>query len=64
MFRSIWYFACFGFMMLVNEHNSQPPVIRIDKEDEMHQLAMVGRDVIRRLNQRYWSYEIYPAAEV
>jgi hypothetical protein len=61
--KSIWYFACFGFMMLFNEHNSQPPVIRVDKEDEMHQLAVVGRYVIQRLNQRYWSHEIYPSAE-
>jgi len=61
--KSIWYFACFGFMMLFNEHNSQPPVIPVDKEDEMHQLAVVGRYVIQRLNRRYWSHEIYPSAE-
>ena len=61
--KSIWYFACFGFMMLFNEHNSQPPVIRVDKEDEMHQLAVVGRYVIQRLNRKYWSNEIYPSTE-
>ncbi len=61
--RSIWYFACFGFMMLFNEHNSQPPIIQVDKEDEMHQMAVCGRYVIQRLNRKYWSHEIYPATE-
>lgn len=61
--KSIWYFACFGFMLLFNEHNSHPAVIRVDKEDEMHQLAIVGRYVIQRLNRRYWSHEIYPSKE-
>ncbi|MCK9383406.1 MAG: hypothetical protein M0Q15_02030 [Nevskia sp.] len=61
--KSIWYFACFGFMMLFNEHNSHPPVIPVDKEDEMHQMAVVGRYVIQRLNRKYWSYEIYPSTE-
>jgi hypothetical protein len=62
--KSIWYFACFGFMMLFNEHNSQPAVIPVNKEDEMHQVAVVGRYVIQRLNRRYWSYEIYPLVEI
>lgn len=61
--KSIWYFACFGFMMLFNEHESQPPVILVDKEDEMHQLAVVGRHVLQRLNRKYWSHEIYPPTE-
>lgn len=61
--KSIWYFACFGFMMLFNEHNSQPPVIQVDKEDEMQQFVVVGRYVIQRLNRRYWSHEIYPSEE-
>lgn len=61
--KSIWYFACFGFMMLFNEHDSQPPIIRVNKEDEMHQLVVVGRYVIQRLNRKYWSHEIYPLAE-
>ena len=61
--KSIWYFACFGFMALFNEHNSNPPVIVLDKEDEMHQLAVVGRRVIQRLNRKYWEYEIFPSAE-
>lgn len=61
--KSIWYFSCFGFMMLFNEHNSHPPVIRVDKEDEMHQLAVVGRYVIQKLNRKYWSHEIYPSTE-
>lgn len=60
--KSIWYFACLGFMMLFNEHNSQPPVIRVDKEDEMHQVVVVGRHVIQRLNFKYWAHEIYPSA--
>lgn len=62
--KSIWYFACFGFMMLFNEHKSQPPVIRVDKEDEMHQFVVIGRYVIQRLNRKYWSHEIFPSAEV
>lgn len=61
--KSIWYFACFGFMILFNEHDSNPPVIALDKEDEIHQLAVVGRYVIQRLNLKYWEYEIFPAAE-
>lgn len=61
--KSIWYFACFGFMMLFNEHNSSPPVISVDKEDEMHQMAVVGRYVIQRLNRKYWEHEIFPNIE-
>jgi hypothetical protein len=51
-------------MMLFNEHNSQPPIIQVDKEDEMHQMAVCGRYVIQRLNRKYWSHEIFPATEI
>lgn len=61
--KSIWYFACFGFMMIFNEHNYQSPIVQVDKEDEMHQLVVVGRGVLQSLNQKYWSYEIFPFAE-
>jgi hypothetical protein len=61
--KSIWYFACFGFMMLFNEHNSQTPIIQLNKDDEMHQMAVCGRYVLQRLNKKYWSHEIYPATE-
>ena len=49
--------------MLFNEHDSQPPVITLNKEDEMHQIAVVGREVIQALNLKYWEYEIYPQHE-
>lgn len=62
--KSIWYFACFGFMMLFNEHDSNSPIIALDKDDEMHQLVVVGRGVIQALNRKYWSYEIFPSTEV
>lgn len=61
--KSIWYFACFGFMMIFNKHNSHAPVVQVNKEDEMHQLAVVGRYAIQSLNRKYWSYEIFPSAE-
>lgn len=61
--KSIWYFSCFGFLMLFNEHESYPPVIQLDKEDEMHQMAVVGRRVLQVLNQRYWEYECYEPQE-
>ncbi len=61
--KSIWYFCCLGFMLLFNEHDSQPPVITLNKEDQMHQIAVVGRNVIQALNIKYWKYEIYPQHE-
>ncbi len=61
--KSIWYFACFGFMMLFNEHESNQAVIELDKEDEMHQLVVVGRGVIQKLNRKYWTYEIFRSTE-
>lgn len=61
--KSIWYFACFGFMMIFNEYKSQPPIIVLDKEDKIHQLVVCGRDVIRNLNKKYWSHEIYGLTE-
>lgn len=57
--KSIWYFCCFGFLMLFNEHGSRPPVIQFDEEDEMHQMAVVGRQVLQLLNHQYWEYECY-----
>jgi hypothetical protein len=36
----------------------------VDKEDEMHQMAVCGRYVIQRLNRKYWSHEIFPATEI
>ncbi|PHV03828.1 hypothetical protein CSQ96_28975 [Janthinobacterium sp. BJB412] len=61
--KSIWYFTYFGFMMLYSEHESQPAILRLDKEDELHQLAVVGRQVLQRINHKYWSYEVYPSTE-
>ena len=61
--KSIWHFSCFGFLMLFNEHESHPPVIQLDEEDEMHQMTVVGRRVLQVLNQRYWEYEC-PKAQV
>ena len=61
--KSIWYFSRFGFMMLFNEYKSMLPVISLEKDDEMHQVVVVGRQVLQELNQKYWSYEIFPSAE-
>lgn len=54
--KTIWYFSRFGFMILFNEHNGLKPPIEFDKEDEMHQMAIIGRDVIQKLNLKYWEY--------
>jgi hypothetical protein len=61
--KSVWYFSRFGFMMLFNEHDSMPPVIPLQKDDEMHQVVLVGRDVLQELNRKYWSHEIFPSEE-
>lgn len=61
--KSVWYFACFGFMMLFNEYESNQAVIQLVKEDEMHQMVVVGRRVIQNLNRKYWSHEIFPSTE-
>jgi len=61
--KSIWYFACLGFMMIFNEDQGKPPIIPLDEEDEMQQLVVVGRHVIQNINRKYWDHEIYPTAE-
>jgi hypothetical protein len=61
--KSVWYFSRFGFMMLFNEHKDMPPVISLEQDDKMHQVVVVGRDVLQNLNHKYWSHEIFPSAE-
>lgn len=60
---SIWYFCCFGFMMLFNEHQGQPAVIELKKDDERHQVVVVGRHVLQILTKRYWNHEVYRHSE-
>lgn len=61
--KSIWYFSRFGFLLLFNDHNGNNPLIELDKEDEMHQMAVIGRDVLQKLNLEYWEYTKYPELE-
>jgi len=58
--KSLWYFSCFGFLLLFNEHAGKKPLITLDKEDEMHQMAVVGRKVVQELNFKYWEFTKYP----
>lgn len=60
--KSIWYFSRFGFSMFFNEIDGSEPLIVLDKEDELHQMAVIGRDVINSLNLKYWEYTKYPAS--
>ena len=52
--KAFWYFSCFGFMLLFNEHNGVKPLIEFDKNDEMHQMALIGREVIQTINREHW----------
>jgi hypothetical protein len=58
--HSMWYFSRFGFLMLFNEHKGKKPLIQLEKEDEMHQMAVIGRDVLQKLNMKYWEHTNYP----
>lgn len=63
--KTIWYFSRLGFLFLFNEHNGKPPYIELNKEDEMHQIVVIGRDVLTDLNQKYWEYsKFYDSEEV
>jgi hypothetical protein len=57
--KTIWYFSRLGFLFLFNEFNGRPPYIEFKKDDEMHQMVVIGRDVLSKLNLKYWDYEIY-----
>lgn len=57
--KSIWYFSRLGFLFLFNELNGKPPYIELKKDDEMYQMVLIGRDVLSKLNLKYWDYEIY-----
>lgn len=57
--KSIWYFTSLGFFLIFNDHDNNPPLIVMDKENKLHQHAVVGRRVIQTMNTRYWDYEIY-----
>jgi hypothetical protein len=61
--KTIWYFSRLGFLFLFNEYNDKPPYIRLKKDDEMYQMVVIGRDVLSKLNLRYWDYECYPEKE-
>lgn len=54
--KSIWYFSRFGFLLLFNEVNGNKPLVVVDKDDEMHQVVIVGREVISKLNLKYWQH--------
>jgi len=56
--KIIWYFSRLGFLFLFNKYNEFPPFIELDKEDEMHQMVVIGRDVINELNKKYWEFSI------
>lgn len=57
--KSIWYFSRLGFLFLFNKLNGNPPYIELKKDDEMYQMVLIGRDVLSKLNLKYWDYEIY-----
>ncbi|HWU98206.1 MAG TPA: hypothetical protein VN114_06815, partial [Oxalicibacterium sp.] len=54
--KAIWYFSCFGFKMLCSEHNSRSAIVKIEKENELHQMAVIGAHVLQKLNLKYWNY--------
>ncbi len=58
--KAIWYFSRIGFLFLFNEYNGKPPYIKLRRDDEMHQMVVIGRDVLSTLNLKYWDYECYP----
>ncbi|TDQ75493.1 hypothetical protein [Paraburkholderia silvatlantica] len=58
--KTIWYFSRFGFFLIYNGYGGRSAVLQLDKEDEMHQMVVVGRDVLSVLNKKYWEYKIYP----
>jgi len=57
--KTIWYFSRFGFLLLFNEVNGQKPLVVVDKDDEMHQMVIVGREVLSKLNLRYWQHQTF-----
>ena len=61
--KTIWYFSRLGFLFLFNEYNELPPYIELVKEDEMHQMVVIGSDVINELNKKYWEFSIYNKGE-
>lgn len=61
--KSIWYFSCFGFLMLFNNHANNSPVIPFDKENVHHQMVIIGRDIIQYFNKKYWDHNIYVLPE-
>lgn len=57
--KTIWYFSRLGFLFLFNEYNGNPPYIKLKKDDEMYQMVVIGRDVLSKLNLKYWDYECH-----
>jgi hypothetical protein len=57
--KSIWYFSRFGFNIMFNEHKALKPLISFDKEDEMQQMVIIGRNVLNELNQKYWEHTVF-----
>lgn len=58
--KTIWYFSRLGFLMIFEQHLGCEPLISLNKEDEMQQLVVVGRDVLAAINRKYWEHDVYP----
>ena len=54
--KIILYFSRFGFLFLFNIINDNPAYITLNPEDEMHQVVVVGREVLWDINSKYWDY--------
>lgn len=54
--KIIFYFSRFGFLFLFNEINGSPSYITLNPEDEMHQVVVIGREVLWEINSTYWDY--------
>lgn len=56
----IWYFSCYGGMFLFNGTDKHPPLLSAsERDDEMHQMAHLGRHVYQKLMRNYWEHSIY-----
>ena len=54
--KIIFYFSRFGFLFLFNEINGHSAYITLNPDDEMQQIVVIGREVLLKINSKYWDY--------
>ncbi len=52
--KAIWYFSRVGFLLLFEPFSGQAPLFRLNFQDEMNQVVVIGREIFSKLVIKYW----------